>query len=120
MVVNPEVKRVLKVQAALVVAATLLGSLLAGGALNVPMSVLLGGLTALLPAIVYARIAYARRHVPPAVLIKAHFMAEGVKFGLTVLMFGAVWGFFKDLSVVGYFGGFVAAIAGYWVGLLIK
>lgn len=117
---NAEVGRVLRLQAKLLVVAVLLGAVLSGGTMVVPVSVLLGGLSALIPAAVYARIAYAKRHVPPAVLMKAHFKAEAVKFLLTVFMFGASLVFFKDLSVVGLLAGFFATVSGYWLGLLIK
>ena len=43
----------------------------------------------MVPALVYARIAYAKRHVSPAELMKAHFRAEAVKYVLTILLFGA-------------------------------
>lgn len=60
----------------------------------------------MVPALVYARIAYAKRHVSPAELMKAHFRAEAVKYVLTILLFGATLVFFKDLSIVGLFGAF--------------
>lgn len=118
--VNPEVGRVLRLQASLVGLAVLISLLVSAGSLVVAVSTLLGGIVVLVPALVYARIAYAKRHVPPAALIKAHFLAEAVKFCLTVLLSGAVLAGFKDLSVVGFLGGFFAAISGYGFGLLIK
>ncbi|WP_019102144.1 ATP synthase subunit I, partial [Chromobacterium haemolyticum] len=118
--VNPEVKRILRLQCTLVGVALLIGVVAGGGNLAIPVSVLLGGLSALVPALVYARIAYAKRHVAPAELMKAHFRAEAVKYVLTILIFGATLVFFKDLSIVGLFGGFFAAVSGYWFGLLIK
>jgi ATP synthase protein I len=118
--VNPEVKRILRLQCSLVGVALLIGVVAGGGNRAIPVSVLLGGLSALVPALVYARIAYAKRHVAPAELMKAHFRAEAVKYVLTILIFGATLVFFKDLSIVGLFGGFLAAVSGYWFGLLIK
>ncbi|POA97519.1 hypothetical protein C2134_16975 [Chromobacterium sinusclupearum] len=118
--VYQEVKRVLRLQASLVGLAVVVSLLLSGGNVAVAVSAVLGGLAVLGPALVYARIAYAKRHVPPAALIKAHFLAEAVKFCLTVLISAAVLASFKDLSVAGFLGGFIAATSGYGFGLLIK
>ncbi|UTH76375.1 ATP synthase subunit I [Chromobacterium sp. IIBBL 290-4] len=110
----------LRLQASLTGLAVVIALLVSGGSPATAVSALLGGLVVLVPALVYARIAYAKRHVPPAELIKAHFLAEAVKFCLTVLLSGAVLASFKDLSVAGFLGGFFAAISGYGFGLLIK
>lgn len=118
--VNPEVKRVVRLQIRLVVAAVLLGIVLSHGTVALPVSIVIGGLAGIVPALLYIRIAYAKRHIPPAELMKAHFKAESAKFMLTLVMFGAAMVFFKDLSVAGLFGGYVATVAGYWFGLLIK
>ncbi|MBV8047793.1 MAG: ATP synthase subunit I [Paludibacterium sp.] len=117
---NPEVMRVLRLQLKLTLAAVALSAILGGGRLNIMVSTLLGGLSALIPAWVYSRIAYAKRHVPPSVLMRAHFRGEAVKFMLTVAMFGCVLLYYRNFSVAGLFCGYFAAISGYWFGLLIK
>lgn len=117
---NPEIERVLRLQTRLVLAAVLISAILGWGRLNIPVSTFLGGACALIPAMVYCRIAYARRHVAPAQLMRAHFRGEGVKFLMTIAMFGCVLLFYRDLSVAGLFGGYLAAVSGYWFGLLIK
>jgi len=117
---NPDVGRILRLQVILLMAAVALGALFTGARLNVAVSTLLGGASALLPAWVYCRIAYARRHVPPAVLMRAHFRGEAVKFILTIVLFSAVLLNYKNLSVAGLFGGYLAVVSGYWFGLLIK
>ena len=118
--INPEVRRIVRLQVTLTGVAMLIGAIVGLGSVAVPVSVLLGGLSVIVPALVYAKIAYSKRHVAPLVLMQAHFKAEAVKFVLTILMFGATLMFFKDLSVAGLFGGFFAAVSGYWFGLLIK
>ncbi|AUH53447.1 hypothetical protein CXB49_23045 [Chromobacterium sp. ATCC 53434] len=118
--IYPEVKRVLRLQASLTGLAVVVALLASAGNAATGLSALLGGLVVLGPALLYARIAYAKRHAAPMVLIKAHFLAEAVKFCLTVLLSGAVLASFKDLSVVGFLGGFFAATSGYGFGLLIK
>lgn len=104
----------------LLAAAVVLAAVLSGASGSVTGSALFGGLCALIPAWVYCRIAYARRHVPPAVLMRAHFRGEAVKFLLTLFLFGCVLTYYRNLSVVGLFGGYLAVISGYWFGLLIK
>ncbi|MDF0605778.1 ATP synthase subunit I [Neisseriaceae bacterium TC5R-5] len=115
-----EVKRILRLQCTLIGLAVLVGILVGAGNVALPVSVLLGGLSVLLPGVIYAKIAYAKQHIPPAELLKAHFKAEAVKFVLTILVFAAILLVFKDLSIAGVFGGFFAATSGYWFGLLIK
>jgi ATP synthase protein I len=117
---NPEISRVLRLQAKLVLTAVAISALIGWGRLNIPLSTFLGGACALIPALVYCRIAYARRHVAPVLLMRAHFRGEMVKFAMTVAMFGCVLMFYKNLSVAGLFGGYFVAVSGYWFGLLIK
>lgn len=118
--INREVKRVVRLQVVLTLVAVLVAAVIGGFAPILPVSVVIGGLCAIIPALLYGKIAFARRHEPPAVLMRAHFKAEAVKFFTTLLMFGAALVFFKDLSVVGLFGGYMTATSGYWFGLLIK
>lgn len=118
--INREVKRVVRLQVMLTLAAVLVGAVIGGFSPILPISVMIGGLCVIIPALLYGKIAYARRHEPPVVLMRAHFKAEAVKFVTTLLMFGAALVFFKDLSVVGMFGGYMTATSGYWFGLLIK
>ncbi|WP_215778951.1 MULTISPECIES: ATP synthase subunit I [unclassified Paludibacterium] len=117
---NPEVGRVLSLQVRLILAAVAVSAILGGMRIGVMVSTLLGGLSALIPAWVYSRIAYSRRRVAPSILMRAHFRGEAVKFMLTVVMFGSVLVFYKNLSVAGLFCGYLAAVSGYWFGLLIK
>jgi len=118
--VNPEVGRVVRLQVLLTIAAAVAAALIGGMDLTLAGGVLAGGLSVVVPALVYAKIAYARRHVPPAVLMQAHFKAEAVKFMLTVFIFMGLLLVFKDLSVPALFIGYFAAASGYWFGLLIK
>lgn len=117
---NPHAKRVVRIQIRLTLIAMLIGFIAAGAKLDVPVSVLLGGLCAIVPALVYIRIAGTVKHAHPLVIMRAHYKAEAAKFILTLLLFGGVLLFFKDLSVPGLFGGFIAATSAYWFGLLIK
>lgn len=117
---NPDAKRVVRSQIRLVLLAIVVSLLASSGRLDVAISVLLGGLCSIVPSLVYLRIAGNVKHAAPLVIMQAHYKAEATKFILTLLLFGGVLLFFKDLSVPGLFGGFIAALSGYWFGLLIK
>lgn len=117
---NQEAVRVVKIQLRLGLIAILGGFFLSGGELQVAISVLMGALCAIVPALVYIRIAGEIRRADPAQIMRAHYRAAAAKFILTLLLFGGVLLFFKDISVPGLFGGFIAATSAYWFGLLIK
>ena len=116
--INTDAKRVLRAQVRLTLLAMLVSVLIAGAVPSVPTSVLIGGLCAIMPALLYVRIADKVQRAAPPVLMRAHYQAEAVKFVVTVLLFAATFAFFKDLSVVGLFAGYIAATSGYWFGLL--
>jgi len=117
---KPDVGSILRLQLKLVLAAAVIGAMLGGLRAGVIVSTVLGGVSAVFPAWVYSRIAFAKRHVPPSELMRAHFKGEAVKMLMTVAMFGCVMKLYKDLSVAGLFGGYLAAVSGYWFGLLVK
>ena len=117
---KPDIKRIVRLQFVLTAIAVLIAAVLGQGSASGPVSALLGGLTVILPAQLYLRIAYAVPRASPTVLMKAHYKAEAAKFALTLLIFVAVLLFFKDLSVAAYFSSYVLVILSYWFGLLIK
>jgi ATP synthase protein I len=55
----------------------------------------------------------------PGKLLRNHAMAECLKLGLTVILFAAVFIFFKGVSVLPLLLTFMATLAMYWVALLI-
>lgn len=116
--INPDAKRVLRLQVRLTLVAMIASVVVAGAVPSVPVSVLIGGLCAMVPALAYVKIAGQVQRVPPAELMRAHYQAAAVKFVLTLLLFAGAFAFFKDLSVAGMFGGYIAATSAYWFGLL--
>lgn len=118
--VRPEIKRVVWLQCKLTAVAVAVAAVWSSGDLPAMVSALMGGLTAILPALLYIRVAYAVGRASPAVLMKAHYKAEAAKFSLTLLIFVVVLLFFKDLSVAAYFSSYALAVLAYWFGLLIK
>jgi ATP synthase protein I len=69
--------------------------------------------------------AYIKKMAAPSVgrdprkLLMNHAVAECLKLGLTVILFAAVFVFFKGVAVLPLLLTFMATLAMYWVGLLI-
>ena len=55
----------------------------------------------------------------PGKLLRNHALAECLKLGLTVILFAAVFIFFKGVAVLPMLLTFMATLAMYWVALLI-
>jgi ATP synthase protein I len=55
----------------------------------------------------------------PRKLLRNHAMAECLKLGLTVILFAAVFIFFKGVAVLPLLLTFMATLAMYWVALLL-
>ncbi|KZE33565.1 ATP synthase protein I [Crenobacter luteus] len=115
---SPEVKRVVRLQVAMTVAATVLVALFAGQ--DAALSALAGGAVVVIPALLYGRVSGAPGRAAPAVLMRAHYKAEAYKFLLTVVLMVVVGAFFKSLSIPALVLGYLSAASGYWFGLLIK
>lgn len=117
--VNSEVKRILLLQCALVGGAMLIG-LATGEGWGIVVSVFLGGFLVLVPSMAYVKVAYARPNAVPSLLVKAHFLAEAIKYAISIVLFFFVFVIYKDVSMLGLWSGIFTAISGYWFGLLIK
>ncbi len=82
-------------------------------------SALLGSLTCVLPnAFLALRLAVPRRDSGAKALIRAAWVGEIGKLGLTVLMFSAVFLLVEPLSVAALFAGFIATQLMTFVGLM--
>ena len=55
----------------------------------------------------------------PRKLLLNHALAECLKLGLTVILFAAVFIFFKEVAVLPLLLTFMATLAMYWVALLV-
>ena len=117
-VITREVAKVLRWQVRLTAVSMLLGSILVSPPLIGLLLALAGGMLAILPGLLYAKLAYARRRVAPQVLLKAHFRAEAAKLLLTIALFVVVLLVFKSVSAPALLGAFVLAQAAYWISLL--
>jgi len=84
-------------------------------------SALLGSLTCVLPnAFLALRLAVPRRDPGAKALIRAAWVGELGKLGLTVLMFSVVFLLVKPLSAAALFTGFIATQLMTFAGLLLR
>jgi len=84
-------------------------------------SALLGALTCVLPnAFLALRLAVPRRDPGARALIRAAYVGELGKLGLTVLMFSIVFLWVRPLAVAPLFAGFIAAQLMTFAGLLMR
>jgi len=84
-------------------------------------SALLGSLTCVLPnAFLALRLAVPRREPGAKALIRAAWVGELGKLGLTVLMFSVVFLLVKPLSAAALFTGFIATQLMTFAGLLLR
>lgn len=55
----------------------------------------------------------------PKLLMRSHYLAEFSRFGVTVLLFAAVFLFFKGVAALPLFLTYAATLAVYWVALIL-
>ena len=84
-------------------------------------SALLGSLTCVLPnAFLALRLVVPRRDPGAQALIRAAYIGELGKLGLTVLMFSIVFLLVRPLSAAALFAGFIAAQLMTFAGILLR
>jgi ATP synthase protein I len=84
-------------------------------------SVLLGGLTCVIPnAFLALRLVVPRRDPGAEALVRAAYIGELGKLALTVLMFGAVFSLVRPLAAGALFAGFIAAQLVTFSGFLMR
>ena len=84
-------------------------------------SVLLGGLTCVIPnAFLALRLAAPRRDPGAGALVRAAYIGELGKIALTVLMFSMVFTLVRPLAAGPLFAGFIAAQLATFSGLLMR
>jgi ATP synthase protein I len=81
------------------------------------LSVLMGGMIAFVPAILYAlRIQISS--TDPNALLKAHYRAEAIKTAVTMLLFGVTFLWFKQVVALWLFIAYGVALSVYWIALV--
>jgi len=111
------IRRVIALQAIVGIAvALLLGALY--GTLIVAYSAFAGAAIGVIASSVYA-MRMATRGSDPKVLLAGHYSAEFSRFGVTVLLFIAVFSSFKDVAALPLFLTYASTLAVYWVALIL-
>jgi ATP synthase protein I len=84
-------------------------------------SAMLGSLTCVIPnAFLALRLVASRRDPGPKALMRAAYLGELGKLGLTVLMFSTVFALVRPLSGPALFAGFIAAQLVTFSGFLVR
>jgi ATP synthase protein I len=112
-----DVRKVMGIQAAIVLLSTLLSYVLAGSV--TALAVLLGGAIAVVSGGVYALRMLTVKNNEAQTLVRAHYMGEMAKMAVTLLMFAVVFIWYPVVAALPLFLGYVAALLAYWVALYI-
>jgi F0F1-type ATP synthase assembly protein I len=103
------------------IATTLASGLVVGATtrdLGATVSALWGGSIGFLSAATYASVMRAPLGSTPNDLLKAQYRAQGLKFAVTLGLFGATFVIAKNVSPLPLFLTYAATLLAYWVGLL--
>ncbi len=85
------------------------------------LSAFLGLLLALVPTLVYIKIAFAKGLVNyPSVILARHKKAMLLKFIINFILFAIVFIFYKKCNYFALFGTYIVTLSGYWVSLIKK
>ena len=85
--------------------------------INSSVSALLGLLCALLPTIIYIRVAFVKQILSAENVLKLHKRAMVFKFISNLILFVLVFLFYKKCDAVALFVAYIFTISGYWFGL---
>jgi ATP synthase protein I len=91
---------------------------LASGEGESAISAVWGGSIGFLSAWVYVRVVQAARGRGANELVKAHYLAQALKFGVTIGLFGATFVVAKQIAPLPLFLTYIATLVTYWAGLL--
>jgi ATP synthase protein I len=82
-------------------------------------SAAIGGLIAVVPGAFYAWRLIRTRHLSPQRMLGVHYAAEFGKLALTFVLFGAVFAWMKEVSVLSLFAAYIATLLVYWPALMM-
>ena len=83
-------------------------------------SALIGAGIAVVPGAFYAWRVIRSRSAPPERLLRAHYSAEFGKLALTFVLFGAVFAWVREVSVLPLFAAYIATLLVYWAALVMS
>jgi ATP synthase protein I len=111
--------RVIKLQFAIGLTIIIVVTLFSKSVLSV-LSALSGFLIAVLPAIVYIKIAWSNKVLDAEQIFAKHKKAEICKFMLTIFGFLVIFIFFKKVQAGTLFVTYVATLSSYWLCLFYQ
>jgi ATP synthase protein I len=91
---------------------------LASGEGRSAVSALWGGSIGFLSALVYARVIQSARGQGPNELVRAHYVAQALKFAVTVTLFGTTFVVAKHVAPLPLFLTYASTLLAYWAGLI--
>ncbi len=111
--------RVIKLQFAIGLTIIIVVTLFSKSVLSI-LSALSGFLIAVLPAIVYIKIAWSHKVLDAEQIFAKHKKAEICKFMLTIFGFLVIFIFFKKVQAGTLFVTYVATLSSYWLCLFYQ
>lgn len=115
--VGAKIRRIVRLQALVGSAVALLSGALYGTAIAV-YSAFAGAAISFIASSVYAG-RMTTQGCDPKALLRNHFVAEFSRFGVTVLLFAAVFLMFKNVVALPLFLTYAATLLVYWVALIL-
>jgi len=77
-----------------------------------------GGSIGVLSALAYVRVIRAAEGQGPNELVRAHYLAQALKFGVTIALFGATFVVARHVAPLPLFLTYIATLLSYWAGLI--
>lgn len=111
------VNLIISLQVAVTLAAGLIAWLVSGNGESA-VSAVWGGSIGFLSALVYVRVVRAARDRDPSELLRAHYLAQALKFGVTIALFGATFVIARRVAPLPLFLTYIATLLTYWAGLI--
>lgn len=108
---------IISLQVAVTLAAGLIVWLVSGEGESA-VSAVWGGSIGFLSALVYVRVVRAARGRGPSELVRAHYLAQALKFGVTVALFGVTFVIARRVAPLPLFLTYIATLLTYWAGLI--
>jgi len=82
-------------------------------------SAVLGGAIGFVPSAIYGLVVARHKFGPPRTVLSRHYLGEFSKLGCTLLLFGAVFAWVKELSALPLFAAYLLTLASYWAALIV-
>lgn len=111
------VNLIISLQVAVTLAAGLIVWLVSGEGESAAAAVW-GGSIGFLSALVYVCVIRTGRGRNPSELVRVHYLAQALKFGVTIALFGATFVIARRIAPLPLFLTYIATLLTYWAGLI--